>query len=98
MVHLPASGLAAHIVGRGAALVDALRGGRLGGAALDVFEDEPLAADSPLWDHPRVIVTPHIAGTDPDHMAKATALFEDNLRRFLAGQPLVNLVDKNAGY
>ncbi len=90
-------------VGRGdlvdeAALVAALREGRLGGAALDVVAEEPLPPASPLWDDPRVIISPHIAGTEPGHMARAAELFAENLRRFLTDQPLLNVVDKRAGY
>ncbi|MBP7147088.1 MAG: D-2-hydroxyacid dehydrogenase [Acidobacteria bacterium] len=90
-------------IGRGelldeAGLLQSLAAGRLGGAGLDVFDDEPLPRDNPLWNHPRVVVTPHVAGTDPGHMERATELFESNLGRFLRGEPLVNLVDKSAGY
>jgi phosphoglycerate dehydrogenase-like enzyme len=83
-------------VGRGstldeAALLDALRGDRLGGAALDVFETEPLPADSPLWSERRVIVSPHAAGgrpVDPD------GLLTENLALFTAGRPLRNTVTR----
>ena len=90
-------------VGRGRliddlAVVEALRDGRLGGAALDVFTKEPLDAASPYWDLPNVIVTPHIAGAMEDYWTPLVALFSDNLRRFEAGRPLVNVVDKNVGY
>lgn len=90
-------------IGRGAlldhaALAEALASGRVGGAGLDVFPEEPLPRDSALWGHPRVMITPHVAGTDPDHMERATELFERNLAAFLAGEPLVNLVDKSLGY
>ena len=81
-----------------AALIAALRDGRPGAAALDVFEHEPLASDSPLWTLPNVLLTPHTSGFRPDHWDAATALFEENLKRFEAGQPLVNVVDKEAGY
>ena len=80
------------------ALIDALREGRIGGAALDVFHDEPLPADSPFWTLPNLLITPHTAGWRPDHWDAAVALFAENLRRFEAGQPLVNVVDKEAGY
>jgi phosphoglycerate dehydrogenase-like enzyme len=80
------------------ALIDALRDRRIGGAALDVFNDEPLPADSPFWTLPNVLITPHTAGWRPDHWDAAVALFADNLRRFEAGQALVNVVDKVAGY
>jgi phosphoglycerate dehydrogenase-like enzyme len=83
-------------VGRGAtldeaALVAALRAGRLGGAALDVFETEPLPPDSPLWDEPGVLVSPHGAGGRP---IGAGALVAENTRRFLAGEPLRNLIPR----
>lgn len=81
-----------------AALVHALRTGIIGGAALDVFEHEPLAADSPLWDLANVVITPHTAGLRPDYFTLATDLFIDNLHRYLAGQELRNVVDKTAGY
>ena len=81
-----------------AALVAALRTNRIGGAALDVFEDEPLAKDSPLWSLPNTLITPHTSGFRPDHWDAATDLFSENLRRFEAGQPLLNVVDKQAGY
>jgi len=81
-----------------AALIDALRDRRIGGAALDVFNDEPLPADSPFWTLPNVLITPHTAGWRPDHWDAAVALFAGNLRRFEAGRPLLNVVDKLAGY
>jgi phosphoglycerate dehydrogenase-like enzyme len=81
-----------------AALVEALAGGVVGGAALDVFEHEPLPSDSPLWNLPNVLITPHTSWFRPDHWAAMTALFEQNLRRFAAGEPLLNPVDKTAGY
>ncbi len=90
-------------VGRGpivqeAALVRALREGWIAAAALDVFEHEPLPADSPLYDLENVILTPHVSGTSPRYLDRAVPLFCENLRRFLAGQPLLNLVDKERGY
>jgi phosphoglycerate dehydrogenase-like enzyme len=81
-----------------AALADALAAGRIGGAALDVFNDEPLPADSPFWTLPNVLITPHTSGFRPDHWDAATALFADNLRRFERAESLVNVVDKKAGY
>jgi phosphoglycerate dehydrogenase-like enzyme len=80
------------------ALVEALQDGRLGGAALDVFTREPLDPASPYWDLPNVIVTPHISGAMEDYWTPLVALFAENLRRFEAGQPLLNVVDKEAGY
>jgi phosphoglycerate dehydrogenase-like enzyme len=81
-----------------AALAAALRAGAIGGAALDVFNDEPLPAASPFWTLPNVLITPHTAGFRPDHWDAAVALFSGNLRRFESGQQLVNVVDKQAGY
>lgn len=69
-------------------LIAALQAGHLGGAFLDVFEHEPLAADSPLWDLPNVMATPHSAGHSDGNEARVAALFLDNLRRYLAGQAL----------
>jgi phosphoglycerate dehydrogenase-like enzyme len=80
------------------ALVEALRDGRLGGAALDVFTHEPLDAASPYWDLPNVIVTPHTSGALQDYWTPLVALFAENLRRFDRGEPLLNVVDKIAGY
>lgn len=80
------------------ALASALAAGRPGGAALDVFEHEPLDPISPLWSLPTVLITPHTSGFRPDHWDAATDLFADNLRRFEAGEPLLNVVDKKAGY
>jgi phosphoglycerate dehydrogenase-like enzyme len=90
-------------IGRGAlvdeaALVEALRAGRLGGAALDVFASEPLPAESPLWGLPNVIVSPHSASTSDRENGRLTDLFCDNLRRYMAGQPLRNLLDVEALY
>lgn len=81
-----------------AALVRALDTGRLRCAALDVFEHEPLAPESPLWRRADVLITPHVSGFQARHWPDAAALFAANLRRFEAGQPLLNLVDKTAGY
>jgi len=90
-------------LGRGAlvdeaALVEALREGRLAGAALDVFAEEPLPEANPLWDLPEVIVTPHTSGLGPRLWERAMEQFTANLRRFVAGEPLENVVDKRAGY
>jgi phosphoglycerate dehydrogenase-like enzyme len=81
-----------------AALERALAAGRLRGAALDVFEHEPLDPGSSLWARDNVIVTPHVSGFRRDHWPEARRLFAENLRRFVAGTPLVNEVDKMAGY
>jgi phosphoglycerate dehydrogenase-like enzyme len=80
------------------AMVAALRAGTLGGAALDVFTHEPLPPDSPLWDLPNVIISPHIAGPTNRYSGRFTDLFLDNLARFDAGQPLRNVVDLARGY
>jgi phosphoglycerate dehydrogenase-like enzyme len=92
-------------VGRGpvvdeAALIRALTEKRLGGAALDVFETEPLAADSPLWDLENVLISPHCTDrtTNPDWLDLSMQCFVDNFKRYLKGQPLENVVDKKAGY
>ena len=76
-----------------AALLDALRSGRIAGAALDVFEVEPLPADHPLWDAPNVVITPHSSTTTPLRAVRGDRLFLDNLRRYRAGEPLVNVID-----
>jgi phosphoglycerate dehydrogenase-like enzyme len=80
------------------ALVRALRAGALAGAALDVFRDEPLAPDDPTWDVPNLLITPHVSGFRHDHWDAAVALFIENRRRYAAGEPLLNVVDKEAGY
>jgi phosphoglycerate dehydrogenase-like enzyme len=80
------------------ALIEALRSGRLAGAALDVVSKEPLAAESPLWDMPNVLITPHSMSTAVTENEWLTDLFCDNLRRYLAGEPLRNQVDKVRGY
>ena len=81
-----------------AALLRALQERRLRGAALDVFAHEPLDKTSPLWSLPNVLVTPHVSGFHRGYWPEATRLFAANLRRFLAGEPLENVVDKHAGY
>jgi phosphoglycerate dehydrogenase-like enzyme len=90
-------------VGRGelvdeAALIEALRRGALAGAALDVFEREPLPPSSPLWDLPGVVVSPHMSADVIGWRESLADLFLDNLRRWCAGQPLRNVVDKSVGY
>ena len=81
-----------------AALVAALREGKLAGAGLDVFEEEPLPAASPLWDLPNVIVTPHVSGVTPLYYQRTAALFAENVDRFLSGRPLENRFDPTRGY
>jgi phosphoglycerate dehydrogenase-like enzyme len=90
-------------VGRGStvderALVGALEAGSIAGAALDVFEDEPLPADSPLWALPNAIVSPHMAGDAAGWKEAVVELFVRNLERYLTGRPLLNVVDKTRGY
>jgi phosphoglycerate dehydrogenase-like enzyme len=80
------------------ALTEALRDGRVRGAGLDVTDPEPLPAGHPLWDMPNVIITPHYAGTHPGYAGRAFQVFAANLERFLRGQPLVNVVDRERGY
>ncbi len=82
----------------GAALVQALQEGWIGGAGLDVFSQEPLPADSPLWEMENVILTPHIAGFTPHYHERAADVFAENLRRYLSDQPLLNQVDWSRGY
>jgi len=90
-------------VGRGpivheTALIQALRARRIAGAALDVFEHEPLRSDSPLYELENVILTPHVSGASPRYMDRAVPLFCENLARYLRGAPLQNLVDPERGY
>jgi phosphoglycerate dehydrogenase-like enzyme len=90
-------------VGRGTtvvegALIDAIREERIGGAALDVFEREPLPSDSPFWELPNTIVSPHMSGDFEGWLEAVVRLFVENLRRFVAGRPLLNVVDKREGY
>ncbi len=80
------------------ALIEGLQSGRLGGAALDVFAEEPLPADSPLWDMPSVLVSPHSASTVASENSVLTDLFIDNLNRFVQGLPLRNLYRADRGY
>ncbi|MBU7011635.1 MAG: D-2-hydroxyacid dehydrogenase [Theionarchaea archaeon] len=79
-------------------LVDALEAEEIAGAGLDVFEVEPLPAESPLWEAENVIVTPHYAGSTPEYFNRAIDIFCDNLQRFLKGEPLINVVNKKTGY
>lgn len=90
-------------VGRGAqvdeaALVEALRQRRIAGAALDVFEREPLPSDSPLWELDNLLITPHTAGLTEKLWHRHYELFSDNLRLYLSGQALRFVVDKRKGY
>ncbi|MFE9566515.1 D-2-hydroxyacid dehydrogenase [Streptomyces sp. NPDC006487] len=90
-------------VGRGSAVVEqamaaALRSGHLGGAAIDVARREPLPTDDPLWDVPRLVISPHSATAADAHFAGLYGLLRDNLARFLSGRPLINEVDPERGY
>jgi phosphoglycerate dehydrogenase-like enzyme len=90
-------------VGRGGlinekCLIKALKKGWIAGAGLDVFETEPLPENSPLWAMENVILTPHISGFTPYYDERATDLFAENLRRYLAGDPLLNLVNRERQY
>jgi len=90
-------------VGRGpqvdeAALADALRNHHIAGAALDVFEHEPLPPESPLWELENILITPHTAGLTENLWQRHYALFSENLRRYLDAQPLLFVVDKQKGY
>jgi phosphoglycerate dehydrogenase-like enzyme len=80
------------------ALLDLLDKRRLRGAALDVFATEPLPPDHPFWKHPRVLMSPHVSGVTDQFWARETALIVDNIKRYLAGAPLTNVVDLEAGY
>ena len=80
------------------ALVEALKAGRLAGAGLDVTNPEPLPPGHPLWKFENVIITPHIAGQSDGVRARRMALIEENVARFVRGEPLLNVVDKKKGY
>jgi phosphoglycerate dehydrogenase-like enzyme len=80
------------------ALIEALQHGKIAGAGLDVFEKEPLPDDSPLWSMENVLITPHTAGMNAKMWEQQFDLFSENIRRYLASQPLLALVDKKAGY
>ncbi len=90
-------------VGRGKStvttdLVAALESGQLYGAGLDVTDPEPLPADSPLWDMPNVIITPHTSAAGADSLRRGATIAIENLRRYVAGEPLLNVVNMQAGY
>ena len=80
------------------ALIQALRDKKIGGAALDVFPEEPLPPGSPLWKSPNVIITPHISGNTLFYDERAVQAFSANLQRYLTGQPLLNRIDLERGY
>ena len=90
-------------VGRGrstvtADLIAALNGGQLAGAGLDVVDPEPLPSDSPLWRLPNLIITPHVSADTPLAEEQRTALLRENLRRYVAGEPMLSVVDIERGY
>jgi phosphoglycerate dehydrogenase-like enzyme len=90
-------------VGRGelineAALIRALENKWIAGAGLDIFEEEPLPSDSPLWSMSNVVISPHISGFTPHYDDRAIDVFVENLRRYLNYEPLINLVDRDSGY
>ena len=80
------------------ALITALSSGQIAGAALDVFEEEPLPNTSPLWNLDNVIITPHLSGFTRDYHDKAALVFKENLRRYLENRPLLNQMDRARGY
>ena len=80
------------------ALKEALQSGQIAGAGIDVCETEPLSADSPLWDVPNLIITPHFAGLSHQRLDRLTRFFCENLLRYQKGEPLANEVDREKGY
>ena len=89
--------------GRGALIKDddlvaAVQAGTIAGAVLDVFRTEPLPAEHPFWGEERIMVLPHIGGLHPERDSMVAALLVENLRRFVEGAPLTQLVDREAGY
>jgi len=102
LTRLPAGGIVIN-VSRGAlldeqALIECLDAGALRGAALDVFATEPLSPEHPLWTHPHVLVSPHVSAVTDRFWEREAGLILENIRRYLAGATLVNLVDPDAGY
>ena len=90
-------------IGRGkvvdlTALTELIQNGQLGGAGLDVFETEPLPEGHPLWSLPQVVITPHVAGISPEVPKRRKRVIVENVRRFVAGEALLNVVDKQRGY
>ena len=80
------------------ALVEALRSGSIAGAGLDVFEAEPLPADSSLWEMENVILTPHVSGDTPEYSRRLLDIFSENFERYIAGKKLNNTIDLDLGY
>ena len=81
-----------------AALLDALRDGKIAGAALDVFTEEPLSKNSSFWNLDNVIVSPHMSGDFNEHLDVVAAAFLENLKRYRSGEPMLNVIDKRAGF
>jgi len=79
-------------------LVDAVRDRRIAGAVLDVFTTEPLPSEHPFWTTPGIVVLPHVGGLHPTRDTIVAELWVQNLQRFLAGQPLLQVVDRGRGY
>jgi phosphoglycerate dehydrogenase-like enzyme len=80
------------------ALLEAIENGWIAGACLDAFTQEPLPEDSPFWEHPKVVMTPHNSSNSPNTPQRNLELVKDNFERYLAGKPLRNVVNKSAGY
>jgi phosphoglycerate dehydrogenase-like enzyme len=80
------------------ALLEALESGRLAGAVLDTFYEEPLPADSHFWDQPHVVVTPHVAPNSSYHNDRASGVLAENMRRYLSGDPMLNVFDRERSY
>lgn len=99
---LPAGAFVVNIARGGivdeSALQERLRDGRIGGVALDVFDDEPLSPDSPWWSEPGTLITPHVAGLAPQYHAQTLDLVVENLTRLADGRPILNEVDRVSGY
>ena len=81
-----------------AAVVEGLRSGSIAGAGFDAVETEPLPDDSPLWDMPNVLISPHVSGDSPQTWERRYRIFKDNLARYLRGDPLLHICDKRAGF
>lgn len=80
------------------ALLKAIENGWIAGACLDAFTQEPLPKDSPFWEHPKVVMTPHNSSNSPNTAQRNLELFKENFEHYLTGKPLRNIVNKNAGY
>jgi D-3-phosphoglycerate dehydrogenase len=80
------------------ALVAALKAKQLAGAGLDVTDPEPLPDNHPLWQLPNVVISPHLGGQSPEARDRQWRLWRENVRRFVAGEPLLGVVDKSKGY